>query len=231
MNWLQKLSSVTFTLEQSEKIAQPKNISSLATDLSIWAHENAPRFLLSDQWQMIDMDGLEWSNTTGTINWYFQPEELGGEVPDEQTNDIPMYMNQWYQEELATLGFRVNIRGPERSKAFEEWHVYRMDILDNPTAGYPTLPSMNISNTNAAALFGMLNMPMEFQGSIELGDLKQRMTGLSQAHMREFTEDPVDTGGHINFGRDMGKLQGYLNELSQIIDSGLQNGFTKLQWG
>ncbi|MHA2279748.1 MAG: hypothetical protein ACXAC5_02475 [Promethearchaeota archaeon] len=230
MNWLQKISSVTFSLEESHRIAQPKTVFDLANDLNLWAHENAPRYFTEGNWQVIDQDGLDTSEMTGTINWYYDPEK----IPPSEVETIPDYMRQWFQEELAALGCKINIRGPEQSNAFKQLRVYRLDILNNPTEEYPEMPWMNLSNDNAQALLGMLNIP-NLQGSIDLGELRARIQGLTQPHMREFTMDTTDEGmgpgRHIDFGRELVQMMEYVVRLENMIDFGLRNEFTTLQWG
>ena len=224
MNWLTKISGITFSLEQSHRIAQPKTISTLSYDLADWATSHVPRYLI----KRIDMDGLNPDQLTGTINWYIDEPQIG---------EIPMYVNQWIQEEMSPLGFDIKVRGPERSNSFDSW-VWRIDVLKNPTEEYTKLPKINLSNSNARALLGLLNIPFDHMGSVSLRELRQRLALTTEHQVQEFTQSPEkilptkeEPGPQVvDFGRSKDQINRYIQALSEIVDYGLSNGFTNITW-
>jgi len=223
MNWLNKISSVTFQLEQGNRIAQPKTISNIANGLYSWALNYVPRSYFGDRsFQMIDMDGLDLSSFTGTINWYVKTLKLA--------NDIPMYVDQWTREEMLPLGIYIRLGKLEQSKMFKEMLVQRIHIITNQTEELSVIPEINISNANTKSLFMMLNLPVSQEGEINLEELKQRIKNVSNVNMTEFTRDNAVDKNNINFGLNTDDLKFYLERLTKIIDFGLNNGFSKILW-
>lgn len=216
MNWLQKISGVIFRLEDAHKIAQPKGILALASALSDWANSHVPRSLLLPNG--IDADGFDYG-PTGTINWYFNTEE---------GKDIPMYAKQWIDDEL--VGYETNIRGPEKSGS-RDAQVWRIDILSNPTVEYARIPEMMVSNDNTKLLMGMLNIPFDWSGEMDLRELRGMLARVTESQMREFERDTEVSPGSYEFGVDTEQLQRYIQNLTRIVDYGLSHGFKNIVWG
>jgi len=217
MNWLQKTASVTFSLEQSDRIAQPKTISSIANAFFTWALKHVPRNLIgSGSRRLIDMDGVNVSSPTGTINWYVKNADLAA--------DIPMYVNQWVQEEMLPLGFHVRLGNLEPSGMYSML-VYRIHVLNNPTGDYPQIPEINLSNINAEGFLNSLNIPTKYlEGSMSIDEFEQRML--------RFTNDPIENPAEgiqrSNPRRE--EMKQYAQRFQNMIDYARQNGFKKIQW-
>lgn len=232
MSWLRKVSSVTFSLDQSEHIAQPKTIYDLANGLYTWAEKNVPREYFASHGRKIDIDGLDTSAPTGTINWYISNPDLAA--------DVPMYVSQWIQEEMLPWGFEVRIGELEPSRMFPDELVYRIHVQNNPTQNLTKIQEMNITNKNAESLFMLLNISTKYlEGSMDLQELKRRIQGVDESRISEFTRDAenVDDLGpfntfvqHREFGLDADRLKSYLARLNEMVDYGLANGFSKIKW-
>ena len=226
MNWLQKVSSVTFTLEQSNRIAQPRTISDIANNLYTWAENNIPRQYFEDQ-RMIDMDGLDVDSFTGIVNWYITKPEL--------SNDIPMYINQWIQEEMAPLGFRVRMGELEQSGMFSDRLVQRIHIDNNPTVDYPKIPEMNLANDNAESLMNALGIPFDWDGAVDLNELKTKLEMFTPWDQQDLTRDPEhDISERVQLfqgGRTPEQVSRYIDGLRRMVEFGLKNGFETLTWG
>ncbi len=234
MSWLQKISSVTFSLEGSDKISQPKDISDLGREL----HQFATQRIGQDiEFDTIQSDGSG-EGLTGTINWYVN-ENLVSQA-DQQA-----IMREWI-EEMRVMDFEIQMRGPERS-GMNDWNrdpsepeiiVYRLDVLENGSESYAQIPEINIAQTNAIAIFNTLGIPFDQGGAIDIYDLQQRLSSLKEYHRGEHTRPRSDEGGpgtgnvrSIDFGLDADRMDGYLSGLTRMVDFGIKNGYTNIQWG
>lgn len=225
-NWLQKLASITFTINDAHRISQPKTVSDLSVDLSNFARE---KYGISGSLYDLQPDGFDDQNMTGTINWYIRPETVS---EDKQLEII----NAWIADKNIT-GYQFKVRGPEisgqsqwNSEAAEDLKVFRIDVLVNGSEDYTQIPELNVSNNNAVAVLGMLNIPFNYAGTMDLRRVRSKLATLTEAKMREFTQEDEIDGPHISFGRDLDRLQRYVVELTKIVDFGLSNGFTHLRW-
>lgn len=237
MNWLKKIASVTFRLEQSERIAQPKTISGLGNDLYTWAVKHAPSYYFPDQGRvMIESDGLDVDTFIGTINWYI--------LKPEYSKDVPMYMSQWIREELLPHGIEAKVGKLERSRMYPDNLVQRLHILKNSTIEYPNVPEMNLNNKNAKMMFNVLGiLKNPYQGVMDLQQLLALIHSVSDEAIEQFTRSD-QTGGKMDmFGQEveMGNnafspginaqdIREYLQRLEGIVQYGLKNGFKKLVW-
>lgn len=231
---MHKISSITFSLEDSHKISQPKDIEQLSYDLIKAVYDSGYENVKYDT---ITSDGGEYG-LTGTINWYVDPNVMNKE-------DQIRLMKQWKQEQ-EMLGYEINIRGPERS-GMSDWNaahkdnvlmVYRLDIIKNGSESHMEIPEMNLANGNAVALLGVLNIPFDHSGSIGLQELRQRLAMATESQMGEFTRDTTDSGDDgdggarmIEMGLGKEKIQEYIARLTKMVDFGLQQGFERVQWG
>ena len=233
MTWMHKISSVTFSLEDSHKISQPKDVMKLSYELQKFVMDQTGKFA---DVHSIQPDGEQFDELTGTINWY-----MGDDIPEE---DMIKVMQAWKQEQ-EIMGFQIQIRGPEVSGQNQyrdpgdtnpPLMVYRIDILKNGTEDYPEIPEMNIAQGNAQYLFDLLNIPWDQSGSMELMELRQRLATTTESRMGEFTQDPTDSGEEgqgvrmIDFGLDHDRLKRYLDGLTRIVDFGIEHNFKAIQW-
>ena len=240
MNWLKSLlktSSVTFSLQDSDKISQPKTVYNLSTDLYYWAVKNVPKKYFNNKRVMIDVDGLDVDTYTGTINWYITDPEL--------SYDIPKYINQWIQE-ISLLDIEAQIGELEQSNMYPDDLVWRINIIKNLTIEFEKIPELNLTNDNAKALFGALNMPAQFEGIIDLKIFEQRLKNVNPNRIKEFTreddfapnvfelnnqnftqnENPFfGENKHTGFSLSEADIKNYINRLINIVDFGLKNGF------
>ena len=155
---------MTFSVEGSHKVAQPKTVSRIGWDMLVWAREHAPRNLIADVSEPIAVDGLDIDKLTGTINWYVPPDL-------RDIEEVLMYIDQFIREELLPLGIRAKPRlGLEKSGMWgKRANVIRVDIWQNGTADFTRLPEMNVHNKGAAILLHVLGLGSGSSQSTPLG--------------------------------------------------------------
>lgn len=228
MNWLQKISSVSFWLDGSQKISQPKTISDLANDLQKFASDRIGFFLSV---HTITPDGTDFDQMTGTINWY-----VTDRVPVDQQRRI---MFDW-SKEMELLDYKISIAGPQVSGMSRPRDpplmVYRVRVLQNGSEDYMQIPELNASNDNAKAFMEALGVPFDWSGSISLGDMKTKLEMFAPYQQQDLVIPTYDDQGEqrartVNFGRNEDQVQWYVDQMTRIVDFGLQNGFNTLVWG
>lgn len=231
MNWLQKISSVSFWLDGSQKISQPKNVDDLGYELLKFVHEKYGNFMgIHD----ISSDGDDLGKMTGTINWY-----VSDKVPEDQQVKI---MQEWIQE-MSLMDYNIQISGPERS-GMNDWNpdpnkelmVYRIHVLQNGSEDYMEIPEMNMANSNAHDVMNALGVQFDWSGSVELNELKTKLEMFTPYQQQELIQEPEHSQeeGKVQmtyFGRDEDRVERYIGGLRQMVDFGLQNGFKVLVWG
>jgi hypothetical protein len=228
MNWLQKISSVTFSLDGGEKISQPKTISDLSYDLGVFARKAGANISFRD----IDSDGDDFDKMEGTINWY-----VSNNVPEDQQKQV---MQQWVQE-MNLMDYVIQVSGPEQSGMStpeQPLQVYRLKVVQNGSKDYMQIPSMNLANSNARALIESLGIPFDWGGSVDLNELTTKLDMFNPWQQQELIQEPESGGGEgtgtvgwHDFGRSEDQVSRYVSGLKEMVDFGLQNGFQTLVWG
>lgn len=224
MSWFTKISSINFSVKDSHKISQPKTLHYIAADMWRWAAKNVPPHFKPSIPEWVAMDGFATDSTTGVINWYF-PQNI-------EYNQIEPYINWCVNEELSPLGITVGYMNSDKSKMFDV-NVVRIHITKNDTAELKQLPSMNLSNTNALILQQVLGLTPDFSGSIQAGDLKNR---IQQARASMDDWDLNDNTGYsndiaeafkgfniVNSPLEPDRIIFYLDQLGKIADFALQD--------
>jgi len=215
MNWyriltarVKKIASVTFFVNDSHKIAQPKNLLDLCHDLSNFFYHGskineqklaAP--LMSDI--SPDTSHSEFDAMAGSITVYpnprkigpqnmdwqkvneLSPEELasaGGKYYENSLEDMMPIIDEWIQSKQDE-GYVISKR-MDKSR-MTEGPVLRLDIQENPSSEYPRIPEVNLSNENAYAMFRMLGLPQEPSGSVNAQALKSRIEQVSREEMEK----------------------------------------------
>jgi len=234
MNWLQKIASVSFWLEGSKKISQPKSITNLSYMLQTFAEEKLGYEIGIHS---ISPDGDTDSQFTGTINWY-----ITNEVPEDQQRQI---MQAWVRE-MQIMDYRISVAGPQIS-GMNRWKnkgsgsggkplmVYRIKVLKNGSEDFMQIPKMNASNDNARDLMTALGVPFDWSGSISLAELQTKLEMFTPYHQQELVR-PREEGNEqkvqwTDMGRSEDQVQWYVDQMRNIVNFGLQNGFDTLAWG
>ena len=160
MNWLQKTSSVTFSIADSYKISQPRTIFYIASYMNYWAHDNVPKELCADVPEVIALDGLEdMDKPTGVINWYYKEDS------EESRRYIEMYIKQYEQEELIPLGINFSPEIKFETSKMYKTPVARIRVVKNDTFQRDRLPELNVSNQNASALLKLLGIKSDINAN------------------------------------------------------------------
>lgn len=231
MNWLQKIATVTFTLEGSHKISQPKTVDDLGYELLKFVHEKYGDFMgIHD----ISSDGDDLGKMTGKINWY-----VSDKVPENQQIQI---MQEWIQE-MSLMDYNMQISGPERS-GMNDWNpnpdkpelmVYRIHVLQNGSENYMEIPEINMANSNANDVMNAIGVQFDWTGSVELNELKTKLEMFTPYQQQELIQEPEyspeDKVQMVDFGRDEDRIERYISGLRRMVEFGLKNGFELLVWG
>lgn len=256
MNWYRiKVSSLTFKLDGSEKISQPKDLLSLSFNLIDFAFNKDSSLLLDNHYQTVSPDGNSNVNGyTGTINYYF--------TSTEKLNDIKSLINEWGQD-IGLLGVTIGIGNIEKSKLYNGLNVIRIIVKSNDTANINKIPSINISNDNAMKILSIFGTN-DYNGSIELVSAKgiidkvlSMPTDEFELSMERFTRPQMDSHNIIippdatdierkqliqeqgknrqrarflDPGFNIDDLRNRLLEIKNIIDYGINNQFKHLIW-
>ena len=213
-----KLGSITFSLPGAGKRAQPKDFISILTSAEVWDMSHGNSFFRIDEW-----DGNP-DNFTGSFRW-----RIGeGNTPASSRANV----ERWKAEEMDPFGVTMNIDlGQDENGQF--WNI---TVTQNESQNWEQIPEMNLANDNAQALLQMLGIPFDYDGSIDLATLKQKLDRVHHNMMTEFTQDPSsgrsETGGPMvhEFGRDIAQLKRYVDGLNQMVEYGLREGETEITW-
>lgn len=259
-NNFNKVSSVTFDLNDAYKISQPKDILSLSGDFSTFCQKHnlySDAFRSSAYNNLIGPDGDDYDKLVGTMNIY---------VPN---SDFTSYNKEAYEgaikawiSDKAVEGYKITYR-LDKSR-MSGGPVYRVEIQENPTASYETIPSVNMANGNAFAILRLLQIPEEPSGQIDLQDLRQRIISISEEEMKSETMKPGYINPNVDFdlmrgevpsgdtwkgeepvvpekpdsgvpiftgGRDTQYIDNRLQDLYKLVDYGIRNGFKFITWG
>jgi hypothetical protein len=267
MNWYKlyksaslKQASITFDLEDSWKIAQPRDLLGLSRDFLNFIHYEAK--LANDQFQPnfmnIEPDGQsQYDGYTGTINFYIKQ--------DDNPAEYVKAMEAWKQH-MAPEGYKIEYNPQPEQSGSRNSQVFRINIAENPSEAYPQMPSLNMANGNALAIIRLLGLPEDYSGSIDLQTLRQRIVAVSQEDMQkeiapsgwlgqdasydpssgQATQDPADgwkgqpplqdkppegAGAKMFIGgRDEEYIDFRLQGLYELVDFGLKNGFKRVTW-
>ena len=222
---LLKIASFTFRVKDSHRVSQPKTVAQIGWDLLGWAYENAPKNLTAHKPESISQDGFD-TGYTGIINWYV-PKGV-------DPNEYPLYIDQFIQEEALPVGIQITYK-LDQSKMFKT-PVWRLNVVKNGTTETEKLPEMNIVNTNASILFGILDLPDEQDGEINAYDLLSRIDQGRTLHgQTPMTRGPsqVKTPGgamHIDQGMDEERMSRYLNSLEQVAQAAIKMNSPVVEW-
>lgn len=234
LNWFQKIASVSFRIQGSDKIGQPKSIDNLANDLLTWAETNYPAQFKLDFYAFISSDGGgDPYLPLGIINWYFD------ENIDPQR--IKPFVEKAIEDTLHPLGIKTGPLRDNRSGLMKNLRVWRIPVLENPTTQREKLPHLNMTNDNFVVLFDLLNLPHQtFNGQIDAYTLKDRIAksrykvdAFARSEKRDTSVDP-ETGevsvNTINYELSANQLNVYLNRLDQMADRAMRMNSRMIIW-
>jgi len=252
-SWLKK-ASITFSLNDAYKIAQPKNMSDLSRDMMNFMHYKNNTY--KPGFNDISPDGDDYDKFEGTINVY---------VPQGTSTEEVKKAILAYIEDIQVEGYKMSIKLDTSN--LTNSYVFRVNVSENPTKNLPQIPDINMANGNAAAIMRLVGLD-DSSGSIGLNDLKKRIIAVSQEEMKKEVIEPGHINPNVDFdimggevkhdpadwwkkpepptvpndpnpgkvqimtgGRDEGYIDGRLQELYSLVDFGLQHGFKSVVWG
>lgn len=267
MNWyskikvamFQKKASVTFFLPDSHKISQPKTILDLSHELSNFffngtsiQHEVAP--VMND----ISPDGFDdFDKPTGTINvyprkrveppknssidyidWYNLSEDekirMGSQVFDNSLENMMPVIDEWISGKEIE-GYKIEKQMDVSNMT--QGPVLRLHVRENPSTEYESIPEVNMSNSNAAAVIRSMGLLPEPSGSIDVDTLLYMINQTTQQDMTRNTQPSqieYDENGEISRfegGRDETYIDSRIQQLYGLADYAKQNGFKEILWG
>ena len=222
--WTYHFSSVSFSIKDSGKIAGPEHILSLCQDLWWWARQYVPKEFEPDTDEWVTNDGHDFDKPTGTINWYIpfhiEPER------------IKPFIIEAIRQVLTSKDIEVGEIRFDKSNMFNV-NVCRIVIIRNGTYDREELPTFNAANTNAVALFEILDLPFNFSGSMDAYALKQRIEYARQHKpLEEHTRETIVDDNVTAHGLSLERINYYLDQLEAICDRALAGDFPnpKVQW-
>jgi len=235
MNWykkahLNKISSVTFWIEGSDRITQPMNKLDICNDLSEFVFYDLKLgrklgFSSSDDFDP-DTSSGDFNEYTGQINIYL-------ENPAIKSGIISNILEQYNKEkELINLSLiEINKSG------VRDVNVARVSIDKNDTVNTETIPRMNLANPNALALIqlleneGMGNLEKP-GGSINVDSLRTVLDNIDQNRylLQTYTQEPSEETNPgqatmIDQGRSYERMERYINGLREMVDYIDNNNF------
>lgn len=222
--WTYHFSSVSFSIKDSGKIAGPEHIMKLGQDLWQWATQYVPKEFEPDTHEWVTNDGYELDQPTGTINWY---------VPSHiEPERIKPFIIEAIRQVLTPKDIEVGEIRFDKSNMFNA-NVFRIVITRNGTYDREKMPTFNAANTNAVALFEILDLPFSFSGSMNASDLKQRIAYARQhKQLEDYTRETIMDDNITAHGLPLERINYYLDQLEAICDRALAGDFPnpKVQW-
>lgn len=229
MSWLTKIASVTFSIEGSHKISQPKQVSDIAHMLRDILWKQGLKEIAN--YYRIQPDGYGDNDETGTVNIYLNENELS------MLGRIKAIISQFITDELNTLGIQANLRGPEKSNS-TGGPVLRLDITQNDTSSIQRIPDLNMHNTGAMAILQTLGIQPEYSGTINASILYDLVSKAEQSGAADHvglanqpTMERSESGSvHYDGGADEAYLRERLSALKELAIFALENGFQSISW-
>lgn len=227
MNWYKnhlKIASITFSIEGTDKIAQPMNKLDIVNDLANYIfYKMGVGKNLGMKWDDIDPDTSSGDvfAPDGQINIYLRNQI------DTQT--IERIINGYNKDKAGII--ELQFLGINKSGLNPSLDTARILITKNKTTDFQEVPSMNLSNSNAIALLQMLaNEGVSigqdaYSGVIDINQLDEAINRLEQEEyvMQPYTQRPSEeTGEHgakmYDMGRSYEQLKRYLDGLRKMIN-------------
>jgi hypothetical protein len=210
-NWLQKIAasicktaSITFSIQGSGRISQPKTLQSICHDIDQLIGDTYPRSWIVDGLlnNTIVPDAPQWDDLMGNINWYV-PAQVD---PSEVEPYISMAI-----KELALLGIDIQASQKSRSRMMHP-HAYKivLQVRNNETQNIEKIPKLNLANGNAGTILELLGLskqqtqdsplgplsgPEDPEGQVTAQDLLRR---IKQAYGRIQSAIRPPQGGFLN---------------------------------
>jgi len=260
-NWLQKVASISFSLDDVEKIARRRELPELANEMLGWAYgtrqigtgaipkEVVERIMPPNMpyMELIVPDGSYYSGETGSpytgvINWY-----VAKTTPGQILRQIPHFARAWFKEEWAGLDFDVEVSEPQESGAWANAYVFRIKIRKNPTSEFTAIDDVNMANETYFRLAGILHLPQEYAGQIPVATLLSRInTYGGDAQISEFVTPPltpeeqkaknfiekiIPGGTHYEAPYDIERFRRYINALKDLCINAIRLGAKTISWG
>lgn len=198
-----KTASVTFSLEDSWRIAQPKNLLNLCSDFINFIYYN--KKLAKENFKPYSTDiepdtsSSDFEGYTGIINFYINPEY-----------DIKEYINAidaWI-EDKAIEGYKIEYsKNPDQSNS-RSWKVFRINVIENPSEHYDAIPEINLANGNAMAILRLLGISTAggdaYSGKMSLEELRKKIESVSKEQM----QSEITPSGYLSDHAEIDMSQG-----------------------
>lgn len=157
----------------------------------------------------------------GIINFY------SSFVSEYRIDTVLKALKYLFEEYGGTVN---KISGPERAGQKNEVYRFHIEINDNPNKNVP--PNLNLSNRNAEIIFeGVLNFNIEDR--MDIWQVLERIKKVTGHQVGEFTseisEEKVPNGPTVIESEVTSEyVLGRLNQIKQICEWGLKNGYSKI---
>lgn len=212
--WLSQM-SVTFSIGGSSK--QPAILGEVATAVMYKVAKDLPESSEGTVKEFLQTDGDDHSELEGLLNFYC--EGLAENVARKILSAILYYLKD----------FDVEITGTpklDQSKMYGG-KVYRIPVRMVPPQDLP--PELNLTNDNAFELLTMLGMPNQSYGSISVGELATKLSGITDFHIQMGMKAPSEETGKrgakvYDMGRSEDQINRYLITLQKMVQWAIDHG-------
>ena len=225
MNWFKKtasVTSVTFSISDSHKIAQPMDLMNISSDLVefIFFVKGLKGLNIKYDHIVPDMSSSNMSAPKGIINFYLSDPRLTLDFVKMLIDDY----NQYKDPDIVLEVLK------EEKSGIMKFNVVRINVVKNDTFKLERLPEFNIANSNAIALLTLLShfgMPVQDQsvGDLDVDILEQvlnRIDAIEYDILDNYTQEIEETVGEhgsttIDLGRSKEQLERYLSSLKSMV--------------
>jgi len=229
MNWFKKIASVTFWIEDSDKISQPMNLLDICSDISNFIYYEAKigkdtgiRFDHIEP----DTSRSQFDAPMGYINFYLHKTNIDIEY-------IKRVIDMYNKSRMGKI--KIMVHQEEQSRA-RKGNVIRLEVIENDTVNYEEVPDINLSNENARALLkllgdeGISNISNDLMGQLNINELKQAISDIEandyviQTYTQESSIERGEQGATMyQGGRSIEQFRRYFEVLKQMISYVEQN--------
>ena len=229
MNWFKKIASVTFWIDDTDKISQPMNLLDICEDIKNFIYYEAKigenTGIIFDSIEP-DTSRSEYDGPLGYINFYLYNTNVDISYVEEAIN---MYNASRFNK------IKIAVRGEDES-GVRKGNVIRLEVIENNTVNFEQIPIMNLSNANARILLyllrneGVSNISDDLMGQININELKNAIMDIEsndfvlQTYTRDTTIDQEEgKPTMIDFGTNIEQIKRYFENLKQMINYIEQN--------
>jgi hypothetical protein len=133
--------------------------------------------------------------------------------------------------ELLDYEFVVDFNKIDQSRS-RGGSVVRLNVTKNGSESFMRIPTMNLSNRNAALILNLLNYDHDyFEGQIEINQLLRDINSVNTFDIQNNEIPSKQDKNLIDQGVDANYIGDILKRLKDLCLFGLKHNFKYIQWG